>query len=194
MIRTITGTIVESATEHVVADVHGVGYLIYTPAGHRYPLESTQCFYTHLAVRENALDLYGFSLRDELDLFLALLNIPKIGPKSALEIMSKADVTTIKSAVLSDDPAYLSKVSGLGKKTAEKVVVGLKDRFDPNDINALTNAHNSVVPAYTSDAIDALVALGYPSSDARKVILALPPTVTTANEAVREALRALGQM
>ncbi len=193
MIRQIRGFVASAAANQVVIDVNGVGYLIYTTAGYGYQVDQSVCFHTHLAVRETALDLYGFTAADELEIFELLLTIPKIGPKSALDIMIKADVATIKNAVISNDASYLTKVSGIGKKTAEKIVMELKDAFD-NFVSTDTHTSPNALPSYTSDAIDALVSLGYPPVDARKVVLQLPPTIATANEAVREALKVLGQM
>ncbi len=192
MIRQITGQVASTAQNHVVIDVHGVGYLVYTVAAYGYQLEQSIRLHTHLAVRETALDLYGFGTRDELEVFELLLTIPKIGPKSALEIMTKADVPTLKQAVAHHDAAYLTKVSGIGKKTAEKIVDGLKEAF-AEMVNYVNPQGDTNLPPFTADAIDALVALGYPPVDARKVILQLPPTITTANAAVREALKILGQ-
>ncbi len=193
MIRQITGTIVATTPNAIVVDVHGVGYLIHTIAGDSYQLGTTITVHTHLAVRETALDLYGFTNRDELDIFELLLTIPKIGPKSALEILTKADILTLKNAILPQDPSYLTKVSGIGKKTAEKIVLELKDAFDSTAYSTGSTATGETMPSYTADAIDALVALGYPPADVRKVVLQLPTTLTTANEAVREALKILGQ-
>lgn len=193
MIRHIRGTVADVALGYVVIDVAGVGYVVYTNASHTHLLGSTTTLFTHLAVRETALDLYGFATRDELELFLLLLTIPKIGPKSALEILTKADLLTIKNAVLSNDADYLTKVSGIGKKTAEKIVLGLKDSFEHLASTYQQRDSNDALPPYTVDAIDALVALGYPSLDARRVILALPSSIASTNEAVREALKQLGQ-
>ncbi|OIP77560.1 MAG: Holliday junction DNA helicase RuvA [Parcubacteria group bacterium CG2_30_44_11] len=192
MIRSITGTVIATTPGAVVVDVHGIGYLIHTNQSHEYSLKSLLTFHTHLSVRETALDLYGFPNRDDLEVFELLLTIPKIGPKSALEILTKADVLTLKNAILSNDPSYLSKVSGIGKKTAEKIVMGLKNSLDHLAGSYRTTA-NEPLPNYIGDAIDALVSLGYPPIEARKAVLHLAPTITTANEAVREALKLLGQ-
>ncbi len=192
MIRQVTGIVADTAPLAVVVDVNGIGYLVYTTTGLAYAIGSQVQFHTHLAVRETALDLYGFTSRDELDIFELLLTIPKIGPKSALDILSKADVTTLRTAITNGDPSYLTKVSGIGKKTAEKIVSELADALA--GLAAISVATPmGTIPHFTSDAIDALVALGYPPVDARKAVLQLPPSVTSANEAVREALKLLGQ-
>jgi len=195
MIRHIRGTISDITEGQIVVDVAGVGYLIHTAATtERFKLDTEIKLHTYMAVQERAQDLYGFLTRDELELFSILLTIPKVGPKSAMQIMQKADVELLKTSVLSNDATHLSKMSGIGKKTAEKIVLELKDKFE-DFAGAYTNTSGDSIkqPAYTADAIDALIALGYPQSDARKTIQQLPETITSANEAVKEALKELGK-
>lgn len=194
MIRHIKGTIADITEGQVVVDVQGVGYLIYvnkTPE--HFVLDTHVLFHTHHAIQERAQDLYGFTSRDEMDLFGLLLAIPKIGPKSAMQILTQSDTETIKKAVLSDDPSYLTKMSGVGKKTAEKIVRELKDKFE-DFVGAYTDTAGEEMsaPPFAADAIDALIALGYPQSDARKAVHNLPPEIQSANDAVRAALKQLG--
>ena len=199
MIRHIRGTVSIVEPAYAVIDVHGIGYLVYiTTRTHLVPLQEAQ-LYTYLAVRENALDLYGFTSREELSFFELLLQLPKIGPKSALQILSQADTALLQSAILSQDAGHLSKMSGITKKTAEKIVLGLKDIFD-----AHAYTYGGTTPQteleqthalFTSDTIDALVTLGYPQADARKVVqqlLAEKPHITNVNDAIKEVLRILG--
>src|SRR5690606_39527631 len=115
---------------YVVVDVNGIGYQVYTSSPASCQLGSPALFFTHLAVRENSLDLYGFFDRDTLEIFELLIELPKIGPKSALQILTAADITLLREAVRNDDPGYLSKLSGIGKKSAEKIVAGLKDKLE----------------------------------------------------------------
>jgi holliday junction DNA helicase RuvA len=190
MIRSITGTITDATLSSIVIDVQGIGYLVHITKLPTTALGSTITVWTYLAVRETALDLYGFSTRDELELFELLLSLPKIGPKSAQQILTQAEIELLKKAVTEDDPVYLAKMSGMGKKTAEKVVAGLKESFAKHGF-IVTPINQQAPTTYISDAIDALVALGYPQSDARQAIQQLPPTITSANEAVREALKQL---
>ena len=195
MIRYIRGTIADITQGQIVVDVAGVGYLVHTAAtAEHFILEQEVKLHTYMAVQERAQDLYGFNTRDELELFTILLTIPKVGPKSAMQIMQKADTELLRSSVLSNDPAHLTKMSGIGKKTAEKIVLGLKDKFeDFAGAYTDTSGEERQQPSYTADAIDALIALGYPQSDARKAIQQLPETVTNANQAVKEALQELGK-
>lgn len=190
MIRQLRGTVAHASDTSLIIDVNGIGYLVNTVAqSSSFPIGSTQTLYTYLAVRENALDLYGFLLLDELEIFELLIELPKIGPKSARQILTQANVELIRKAVRDDDPTYLAKMSGIGKKSAEKIVAGLKEKITDlyiSDAEGTPDKNTAV-----SDAIDALIALGYRESDARKVVAELPPEITSTNEAVREALKLL---
>src|SRR5690606_12668832 len=116
--------------------VAGIGYLVRTNSPTSYQLNTSVILFTHLAVRENALDLYGFADRDTLEIFELLLELPKVGPKTALQFLTQADVLLIKEAVYKEDAGYLSKLSGIGKKSAEKIVFGLKEKFEDLDQGA----------------------------------------------------------
>ena len=170
-------------------DVNGVGYLVAVTKQPTTANGEELQLHTYLAVRETALDLYGFETRDELEIFELLITLPKVGPKSALQILSQADIELLKKAVLSDDATYLTKMSGIGKKTAEKIVLELRDKF-ADRFDAPTAASGDT-NGEISDVIDALVTLGYPLNDARRVAQGLPPNLS-ANEAIREALKQLG--
>lgn len=186
MIRMLRGTVADVAMGQVVLDVQGVGYLVSVrpeDAGNAR-IGSELSLFTYLAVREDALDLYGFSTRDDLAMFELLIDLPKIGPKSALAILSQANIELLKKAIVSDDAAYLSKMSGMGKKTAEKIVQGLKDKFEGGTETSLGERGNS-------DTIDALIALGYSEREAREAVARLDPSLTDTNTRVKEALRSL---
>lgn len=195
MIRRLTGTIVSKTELSVVVEVGGIGYLVFTPQTHELPLNEPATLHTYLAVRENALDLYGFTFEDELELFIHLLDLPKIGPKSALQILTQASLELIKTAVANNDPSHLSKMSGMGKKTAEKVVAGLTDIFEKHGLALSPQTQMpSASNVHMSDTIDALVALGYPEHDARKTVQAVlqaKPELTNANDILKESLRQL---
>lgn len=192
MIRQLSGTIVDLGPTYVVVSVGGIGYMVYTNSPTAHQLESPIHFFTHLAVRENALDLYGFTDRDTLTVFEMLIELPKIGPKSALQILTAADITLLREASLNNDPSYLSKLSGIGKKSAEKIVAGLKDKFESMGYAETTvGGGMSVVSAHVSDTIDALIALGYPASDARRVVIEITnedPSLLSAADTIKLAL------
>ena len=193
MIRHIKGEVTQVTPTYVVIDVQGVGYKVFTTPKTSVLETEIILLHTHLAVRENAMDLYGFLTQEELSFFELLLTLPKIGPKSALQILSQAEVSLLQSAILSQDATHLSKMSGISKKTAEKVVAGLKDVFENMGYAALDHqAMQSGNQGNTSDAIDALITLGYPQSDARKVIQHIvtnKPELAEVHQVIKEALK-----
>ena len=193
MIRRIQGNVLEIGVFMVIVDVHGVGYLIHTPStGDRFAVGESVALHTHLAVRENALDLYGFLTTEELAMFTLLIGLPKIGPKSALLILSQADVPLLRKAALSGDATYLSKISGIGKKSAEKIVLGLRDKLGAEDV-PLGNYSES-----DHDVIDALITLGYSQKESRDALQKMKPENTTSDTAdtntrIKVALKLLGK-
>ena len=187
MIRRLKGTVIETSYLWVVVDVGGVGYLVYVPGIDSISQESEVELYTHLAVRENAMDLYGFLDPEELSMFELLLTLPKVGPKSAMQIMSQADVALLRKAALGDDASYLMKMSGIGKKTAEKIVVGLKDKLGGDDMPLKEGERGD------GDVVDALITLGYTQKEARDAMQKLSPDLNDTNTRIKEALKLLGK-
>jgi Holliday junction DNA helicase RuvA len=188
MIARLTGTILEVLPGYVVLDVQGVGYMLAVTGRSTYQPGTTASLFTHLAVRENALDLYGFETRDELSVFHSLIKIPKIGPKTALQILSQTDIETLSQAVATEDPAYLAKMSGIGKKSAEKIVSGLRDIL--GDDHLLSSEPKATVGG-DADVIDALVALGYPQRDALAAVQQITPDVVGTKERIKAAFKYL---
>ena len=194
MIRQLTGRVAHVDMTTVVVDVNGIGYHVHvTVSTTPFILGQEISFHTHLAVRENALDLYGFLDRDTLEVFELLLTLPKIGPKSAQQILAQADTTLLKQAVRQEDATYLSKMSGIGKKSAEKIVAGLKDKFAIDDVTYDTvDADRS--DTYARDTIDALIALGYTQEDARATVRKIGaenPEIIHSTDALKLALKQL---
>ena len=188
MIRRIRGEILSVGAFTVVVDVCGVGYLIHTPSVlDRFHEGETITLHTHLAVRENALDLYGFLTIEELEMFTLLIDLPKIGPKSAMLIMSQADVSLLRKAALSGDAMYLSKISGIGKKSAEKIVMGLRDKFGAEDIMQGDYSETD------HDVIDALITLGYSQKESRDALQKMSLDTTDTNARIKAALKLLGK-
>ncbi|MBX4215519.1 Holliday junction branch migration protein RuvA [Candidatus Parcubacteria bacterium] len=186
MISRLTGALVGTTQRHVVLDVSGVGYKVAVTPDTARALGKEKgpvTLITHLAVREDALDLYGFLLQDELDLFEMLIGVSGIGPKSALQILSLAGIETLKKAISSEDTSYLTKVSGIGKKTAEKIVLELKDKLGGG-----TGRHGEL--REESDAVEALKSLGYSQSEARDALKSVK--VEGTGNRVKEALKVLG--
>lgn len=185
MIAKLTGEVVDVGLASIVLQVGGVGYLVAITNGSGFKLGTTISIHTYLAVRENALDLYGFNTRDELAMFHELIKLPKIGPKTAMQILSQADLETLKKSVQTNDPVYLSKMSGIGKKSAEKIVTGLKDIFDDGAFLGESSHGNQT----DSDVIDALIALGYSQRDAIQAVQKIPPEIVDTNARIKNALK-----
>lgn len=191
MISRLRGMLIEATEKYVVLDVQGVGYKIYcapeTIAQLQQHRDETALF-THLAVREDALDLYGFPSLDELSFFELLITVSGVGPKSALGILSVATTDTLKKAIGTGDTSYLTKVSGIGRKTAEKVVLELRDKMrahvDMKETPGTLRAE--------SDAIEALKALGYSQNEARDALKEVSPEISGTNARIKEALKILG--
>lgn len=185
MIASITGTVTALELNNAVIDVEGVGYRIYTTPSVLAELHSGKIttLLTHLVVRENIMDLYGFLTQSDLRFFELLMSVSGVGPKSALSILSLADVETLTAAVAHNDTTHLTKVSGIGKKSAEKIVLELKDKIGGVTTDANTNGD--------ADAIDALRSMGYTLGEAREALKAVPKDITGANEKLKAALKSL---
>lgn len=187
MIRSLTGKITAVMDDSLTLEVRGVGYLVgATTKATRYSIDEELTLHTHLAVRETAMNLYGFTTITELELFELLLLVPKIGPKSALQIMNQASPTLLIESIGKNDPQQLHKLSGIGKKTCENLVQYLKAKIDGFGFDL--KEESSKLPDQKTDAIDALVSLGYDLSSARDVISDLDDTLST-NELVTKALK-----
>ena len=191
MIAHLSGTIIDKAEKYVVLDVHGVGYKVSCSSDTlaRLDLDAQANLHTYLAVREDALDLYGFDTSDEKDFFELLISVSGIGPKSALGILSATSTETLKKAIATGDTSYLTKVSGIGRKTAEKVVLELRDKLKAHSSMSETP---SILRA-ESDIIEALKALGYSQNEAREVVKEIPNDIVGTNARIKEALKLLGK-
>lgn len=142
--------------------------------------------WTHLAVRENALDLYGFADEEELHFFNLLLSVSGIGPKSALAILDIATTETLRSAIAGGNANYLTNVSGIGKKTAEKIIVELRDKVGLGEGGA------GGIMKGDEEALEAMRSLGYTPQEARDALRMVPQEITGSNERLREALKIMG--
>lgn len=194
MISQLTGKIIEKDLDSIIIQVNNVGYKIFISNNTleslmKTPKDKEITILTYLAVKENALDLYGFKNSEEKEIFELLLTISGIGPKSAIAILSSADSEIIKESVLNEDPEYLSKISGLGKKKAEKIVLGLKDKFGIIEPGERSLTSDSAV------VIEALVSLGYSERESRNALKKLKKDSdfdkTNHQEIIKEALKIL---
>ena len=188
MIASLRGEITQIEDTAVVIEVGGVGMRVFVPAPMRDKLKPGEVVLlnTHLVVREDALTLYGFESAADRQLFLLLLGVDGVGPKVALSVLSTLNVDAVQRAVFNDQADILSRVPGVGKKTAQKIVLHLKDRMKP------TGALEKIAMMSDSDAevLAALTALGYSVIEAQTAIQSIPKD---APDDVEERLRiALG--
>ena len=189
MIGYIEGEVIHKEERVLVLLVGGIGYSLFAVPRTiaNIPVGAATKFWTHLSVKEDALDLFGFERREELDLFRLLIGVSGIGPKSALNVLSLADTGTLLHAIRSGDSTYLTKVSGIGKKLAEKIVLELKEKTE-----RLHSSEAGGVPLAETEALEALEALGYQPRDTREIIRVLAKEHTTAQDIIRKALQTLG--
>lgn len=187
MIASLNGTVRHKDLNLLVIDVNGVGYHVAVPSDVAVEANLSQPIFlwTYLAVREEALNLYGFLDRDTLELFTLLITISGIGPKTALGVLNVASPETLRQAIGTGDTSYLTRVSGIGKKNAEKIVLELRDRIH------FTSEERVSSSSAEGDALEALVSLGYSERDAREALKKIPKTITDAGEKVKQALKAL---
>lgn len=194
MISKLRGKIWHIDEKCVILDVSGVGYKVSLTDTDLAELmnegkdRSEISLWTHLSVKDDALDLYGFINKKELDFFGLLISISGIGPKKALGILSVAPVETLKKALRSRDTSYLTQVSGIGRKNAEKIVLELKDRFE-----AIEGSNDSISLREDSDALEAIKSLGYSSAEAREALQKVDASITKIGDRVKEALKNLGK-
>lgn len=190
MIGLLTGQLANISLKksYLLLDVNGVGYVVYSTANTLLSAKkgAKLKLYTHMVVRETALDLYGFETAGDKTLFELLLSVSGVGPKSALSILSLADTDTIYNAISNNETSYLTKVSGIGKKLAGKIVLELKDKVGNMSTKNLTNNDDSSV-------MEALEAMGYKVQEARDAVKGLSNNVTGLNARVAAALKALSK-
>src|SRR6476469_6956293 len=198
MITFLNGTLTTALPTQAIVDVRGVGYEVFIPLSSydKLPVVGEPLrILTHLHVREDAHILYGFMTSAERDLFRLLVNnVSGIGPKLALAVLSGMSVDRFKAAVVNTDIASLSKISGLGKKTAERIVLELKDKLGVVAAWEAASAEHAPTEeqSQANEAVLALIALGYKQVDAHKTVRDLQerdPSIKTAEDLVKRALQ-----
>ena len=181
MIGYVKGILEEADDQCIIVDNHGIGYRIFVPGSvfsGAIPIGQEVKVYTYLNVKEDAMQLYGFATRDDLRVFKLLLGVNGIGPKAGLGILSALSADDLRFAVLADDAAAIAKAPGIGKKTAQKLILELKDKLKLEDAfekklaheQEATNLSGSVLHDGRQEAVEALVALGYSSTEAMKAV------------------------
>ena len=188
MIGYLEGTVRASTLGSVIVLVGGVGYKVALKketVAHFLP-DSAVTFFIHTVVREDALDLYGFESEQELRFFELLLTVSGIGPKSALGILDVASIETLRSAISGGKAEYLTKVSGIGRKTAEKIVLELRDKVGAAIVGIGEALEGD------GEALEALKALGYSNQEGRDALRKVPEDVRGSSARLKEALKILG--
>ncbi len=189
MISFIRGTVMLKTERFVVVETNGIGYRVFLSSAALATLAEGEeiRLYTHLAVRENeTIELYGFLGPKELLFFDVLLNVQGVGPRSALAILGEATVDDLELAIASGDDQVLTRVAGIGKKKAQKIIFELKEKYEGMALVMGDSAGAS------SDLLDILKKLGYSDKEAREAARHIPNDAATIEEKVKAALRNLG--
>ena len=190
MIGSIKGKIILKTEKFLIVETSGVGYKINVSPD---TISKTKkvgdeiMLWIHTHVREDSLDLYGFLDYSELEFFEMLISVSGIGPKGALTILGVSSIETLRKAISTSDTSYLTKISGIGKKTAEKIVIELRDKITSDMKNEKGN--NSLQGDL--DSLEALKSLGYSQNEAREALKKVTSNINT-NTKIREALKILG--
>ena len=187
MIGYLHGRVLDIRMGALIVDVGGIGYSVHTTADFLSKIAKGEevGLSIHTAVREDDISLYGFSDKIELDMFESLLRVSGIGPKSALAILSVAGVNNLEEAIASGDTSLITKVSGVGRKTADKIVLELGGQLHKGTQSKMTRED--------LDVFEALQALGYRERDIQEAMKNMPKGAAGANDKIREALKMLGK-
>ena len=190
----IKGTLVQKSDNYIVVDANGVGYMIYTSLN---SMENTGevgkkiTIYTYLHIREDVMDLFGFTTIEEKNMFMQLISVSGVGPKAALSILSVTTPAKFAVAVITNDVKTITKASGVGPKMAQRVILELKDKMKTDELEIdLEDESEDILSDNRSEAISALVVLGYSSNDAQKAVKGIDGTLSV-EEIIKKALAGL---
>lgn len=196
MIASLRGTLSYIGTDHLVIEANGVGYLVYAPRpvlGSLAGMGESIFLFTTLIVREDAMTLYGFASREQRSLFESFLSVSGVGPKVALSLLSAGEPEEIRAAIAHSDTARLARVPGIGKKTADRLVLELKGKLDLKGLPAPVAGATPAAIAVNNELAELLVSLGYSTAEASVAIANLPADAPSElEERLRLALRYLG--
>ncbi len=180
----IKGVITKITPKYIIIENNGIGYLLIVSNPYNFKLNNEYKLYTHQYVREDVLDLYGFNSEEEKELFLKLISVSGIGPKTALSILASSSVNNVIKAIEERNAAYLKKFPGIGAKASQQIILDLQGKLSFDDLN-------TVVPSSKmQDVEDALVALGYSKKELQKFLAKLDSSKDE-GELVKEALKLL---
>lgn len=191
MISYLKGKVSYKLKGKVIIEVNNIGYSVFVSEGffNDLKIDTEVQIFTFQNVKEDALDLYGFKTLEELEFFELLISISGIGPKSALSVLAVAQLSDIKESIVRGDSGLLTKVSGIGKKIAERVVLELKDK-----LLKIGGAYDLSISAnFSADEIDALMALGYSVAEAREALNQVGSDISDSAERIRQALKKMSK-
>lgn len=190
----IKGTLVQKNDNYIVVDANGVGYMIYTSLNSMQNVGEVGkkiTIYTYLHVREDVMDLFGFTTIEEKNMFMQLISVSGVGPKAALSILSVTTPAKFAVAVITNDVKTITKASGVGPKMAQRVILELKDKMKTDELEIdLEDESDDILSDNRSEAISALVVLGYSSNDAQKAVKGIDGTLSV-EEIIKKALAGL---
>ena len=189
MIAKIEGIVWDTNNKFLIVGVGGIGFKIYTTSETKEGSQKGEkiSLFTHLVVREDILNLYGFLTEEELKFFEMIISISGIGPKTALNVLNISSVSALKRAISGGDTAHLTKVSGIGKKIAEKMVLELKDKV------MISDEENDISLRDEIDAIEGLKSLGYTPKGARDALKEVDKKILKTGDRIKAALKILGK-
>ncbi len=190
MIYKITGKLLERELGYAVIEAGGIGYKVFATAETLNTITKNSSkevsLWTRLSIKEDAWDLYGFLEKEEMELFDLLISISGIGPKTGISVLNASSIENLKTAIASGDTSYLTKISGIGRKIAEKIIFELKEK-----VGGSKEAEKAMQG--DSDVLLALQSLGYNERDAREAVKKLPKEVTGTSNRIKETLKLLGK-
>ncbi len=192
MYEYLSGRIEHIGDNYAVVDILGLGYRVFTSQNtiKSLKLGENSKIFTHLIVKQDDLVLYGFSTRDELDMFKLLISVTGIGPKAGASLLNQCTTSEIAAAIISKDTASLTRAQGIGRKTAERIILELKDKIDAK--SAIIGKNTLEGGDDISQVIEALVSLGYNYSIASAAVMKLSDTAKPVDILIKDALRQLG--
>ena len=199
MIGFIRGSLAEKGDGYIIVDVNGVGYEIFVPANSRAYLSSEGSevmVYTAMTDREDDVSLYGFMRKGELDAFRKLITVSGVGAKAAVSVLSAFSLEQLQQAIVFEDVKTLTKANGIGKKTAERIVLELKDKFSTEECISASDTEESsdrgqILSDGRSEAVSALISLGYTRGEASGALASITDNDLTAEEYIKRALKNL---
>ena len=199
MIATISGKITYKSPAlrkdtYFIIEASGVGYKVFTPVSNHKKISegSVVTVYTYLAVSERAMDLYGFLDPADKTFFTLLLDVPGIGPKSALNILGKTTMAEVQQAILDNNPGILTDMAGLGEKTADKIILTLKNKVESLSARP-KDEKGRIIKDADVEAFDALVSFGYSAAEAKKALDQVDVKVSEVGQRIKQALKVLGK-